>query len=580
MYLNKKVAQQVYESWIPKITEKIGAGKAKMIPAARLRALSILANTRMLKAKKGAEQAGQVYENASLTNIVGRSSYNFGNNPQNGNAEFYQKMGSGEVYANLFGVFIEVVSNAFAMDLVPMMPMTKSSIGIYIAEPVYAGGNLDSTGTDRPLVVQVAAIGTAAPNAPAALVVGQSYTITTAFTGGENVVDVVFVGVHRLNGRFVFRVGKQYDNSGGGGTNWTTATTAALFTAPHGIYTSAIIDWQFDYTTVDYVAGFVNRIGGYTGAGENDTNAWFMNRTAGTANTLSEPMSRYTGSRTYYRAMGVRQWSRNVEAKTTQIDVELQTEQIQDMIMDHDMDANEFADSIIANELTQAINDHILGRMFALGWQNHYNMNQINSTFNLNTFIASAATTSSAKTYTGQQDTPLTIAGVAGVLPSTGAISENLSTLQRRVITRMLYASGIINQRSRRGRGDQAVFNTQQSTAVKDVRGFQPCPFDNTLDFNAGLAYIGDFYGIRCYEDGLMELADGRVNVSRHGSEKDPGIKFCPYLLAERISTIAEGTMGPKIALKSRYALPEAGSYPELNYLTFYVESAGGYAIV
>ena len=173
-----------------------------------------------------------------------------------------------------------------------------------------------------------------------------------------------------------------------------------------------------------------------------------------------------------------------------------------------------------------------------------------------------------------------TIAGVPGVLPATGAISENLSTLQRRVITRMLYASGIINQRSRRGRGDQAVFNTQQSTAVKDVRGFQPAPFDNTLDFNAGLAYIGDFYGIRCYEDGLMELADGRVNVSRHGSEKDPGIKFCPYLLAERISTIAEGTMGPKIALKSRYALPEAGSYPELNYLTFYVESAGGYAIV
>ncbi len=144
----------------------------------------------------------------------------------------------------------------------------------------------------------------------------------------------------------------------------------------------------------------------------------------------------------------------------------------------------------------------------------------------------------------------------------------------------MLYASGIINQRSRRGRGDQAVFNTQQSTAIKDVRGFQPSPFDNTIDFNAGLAYVGDFYGIRCYEDGLMELTDGRVNVSRHGNEKDPGIKFCPYLLAERISTIAEGTMGPKIALKSRYALPEAGTYPELNYLTFYVESAGGYAIV
>lgn len=579
MYFNKKVAQKVHESWMPKITEKIGAARAKSIPEARLRALSILANTRMLQSKKGAEQAGKVNESyATLTNVVGRSSYNFGNNPQNGNAEFYQKLGSGEVYTNLFGVFIEVVANAFAMDLVPMIPMTKSSLGIYIAEPVYAGGNLDSA-NDKPLIVQVkmAAVG-AAP----ALVVGTNYTIKTAFSGGEDVAVVTYVGKHRLNGNPVFKIGTQFDNSGSAGTNWKNALTASLFADPNRIYTSALIYWDFDSTTVDYVAGFTNRVAGFTGAGNDDTAAWYMNRQDGTAaGTLGgQPMSRYTGSRTAYRSMGIRQWSHTVEAKTTQIDIELQTEQIQDMIMDHDMDANEFADSIIAQELTQAINDHILGRMFALGWSHHYAMNQINSSFNLNTYIADSGATSSAKTFVGKEDAPLTIAGVPGVLPASGAISENLSTLQRRVITRTLYASGIISNRSRRGRGDQAVMNTQQATAVKDVRGFQPCPFDNTIDFNAGLAYIGDFYGIRCYEDGLMELTDGRVNVSRHGNEKDPGIKFCPYLLAERISTIAEGTMGPKIALKSRYGLPEAGSNPELNYLTFYVESAGGYAIV
>lgn len=579
MYLNKKIANKVFESWAPKITEKIGAAKAKAIPEARLRALAVLANTRMLHAKKGMEQSAQAINEsyATLSNVVGRSSYNFGNNPQNGNAEFYQKMGSGEVYANLFGVFIEVVSNAFAMDLVPMIPMTKSSIGIYIAEPVYAGGNLDSA-SDKPLVIQVKI---SASGTPTALVVGQTYTLKTG-NAGENVADVTYVGKHRLNGYAVFRVGQQYDNSGGGGTNWKNALTAALFASPNGIYFTAANHWDFDSTTVDYVAGFTNRVAGFTGAGNNDTAAWYMNRQDGSAaGTLGgQPMSRYTGSRTAYRSMGVRQWSKNVEAKTTQIDIELQTEQIQDMIMDHDMDANEFADSIIAQELTQAINDHILGRMFALGWSNHYAMNQINASFNLNTYIADSATTSQPKTFVGKEDTPLTIAGVPGVLPATGAISENLSTLQRRVVTRMLFGSGIINQRSRRGRGDQGVMNTQQATAVKDVRGFSPAPFDNTLDFNAGLAYIGDLYGIRCYEDGLMELADGRINISRHGNEKDPGIKFCPYLLAERISTIAEGTMGPKIALKSRYGLPEAGTYPELNYLTFYVESAGGYAIV
>lgn len=574
LHIPAKVAQKIHESWSPKIAKRIGEDKVKSIPKSRLMALSIMANTKMLNAKKSG--SNRVFETATLGNVAGRSSYNFGNNPQNGYGEFYQRIGSGEVFANLFGVFIEVVANAFGMDMVPMIPMTKSSIGIYIAEPVYAGGRLDQADS-KPLIIQVQATSNGAPTD---LVVGTDYTLQTAFTGGENIATVTYVGRHRLNGHHVFRIGAQNDNSGGGGTNWQNALVANLFDSAannSGIYQSAANFFSFDADTVDYVAGFTNRVAGFSGAGTNDNEDWFMNRGDGTRYT--KPMSRYQGSRSYYRSMGVRQWSRNFEAQTTQVDIELQTEQIQDMIMDHDMDANDFADQIIADELTQSINDHILGRMFALGWSNHHQMFEVNG-FNLNTFIGSSATTGNARSYLGKEDTSLTIAGPAGVLPNTGAISENLSSLQRRVITRMLYGSGIVNARSRRGRADQATFNTQFATAVKDVRGFAAAPFDNNLDTNAGLAYIGDLYGIRCYEDGLASLNDERINLSRHGNERDPGIKFCPYLLAERISTIAEGTMGPKVALKSRYALPEVGSHPELNYFTFAVQSDGGYAIV
>jgi hypothetical protein len=77
-----------------------------------------------------------------------------------------------------------------------------------------------------------------------------------------------------------------------------------------------------------------------------------------------------------------------------------------------------------------------------------------------------------------------------------------------------------------------------------------------------------------------MDLTDYRVAVFRKGAKDDPGLKMAPYLLAEKITTIAEGTMSPKSALKSRYSLVAAGSYPELNYLTFYVESAAGYSLV
>ena len=42
--------------------------------------------------------------------------------------------------------------------------------------------------------------------------------------------------------------------------------------------------------------------------------------------------------------------------------------------------------------------------------------------------------------------------------------------------------------------------------------------------------------------------------------------------MAESVQTIAEGTMAPKIAVKSRFALVEAGFHPELNYQKFTVE--------
>ena len=46
------------------------------------------------------------------------------------------------------------------------------------------------------------------------------------------------------------------------------------------------------------------------------------------------------------------------------------------------------------------------------------------------------------------------------------------------------------------------------------------------------------------------------------------GVVFMPYLMAESVQTIAEGTMAPKVAVKSRFALVEAGHNPETQYVT------------
>lgn len=73
-----------------------------------------------------------------------------------------------------------------------------------------------------------------------------------------------------------------------------------------------------------------------------------------------------------------------------------------------------------------------------------------------------------------------------------------------------------------------------------------------------------------------MHTQDTRVLVGRKGDKDEPGVVFCPYIMAEKIQLIAEGTGAPKVLLKSRYALVDVGWYPQLNYLTFYVKTPEG----
>jgi hypothetical protein len=45
--------------------------------------------------------------------------------------------------------------------------------------------------------------------------------------------------------------------------------------------------------------------------------------------------------------------------------------------------------------------------------------------------------------------------------------------------------------------------------------------------------------------------------------------------MAETYRTIAEATMAPKLMVKSRYSLVDAGFFPETQYVTFAVDCAG-----
>ena len=57
--------------------------------------------------------------------------------------------------------------------------------------------------------------------------------------------------------------------------------------------------------------------------------------------------------------------------------------------------------------------------------------------------------------------------------------------------------------------------------------------------------------------------------------EENISVCFASLEAAKSVETIAEGTMAPKIAVKSRFALVDAGFNPELMYYTMDFDFTG-----
>jgi hypothetical protein len=276
--------------------------------------------------------------------------------------------------------------------------------------------------------------------------------------------------------------------------------------------------------------------------------------------------------------MGLKAYTKFVEATTYQVAASITTEQIQDLNRQYGIDVVAMVENALVNEISQSINKHILSRAFALGWSNNDEFNDVmGETLNFSLAVT-GATPSPTPTvsYIGKAGTSLTVDINPLYLVNTTGF-ENLSTIQRRVVSKILAAGNIIASRGRRGPANFVVTNAHIATALADVAQFTFAPMANTINQNNGSLYpIGTLAGMTVYVDPNMEWNDTRVLVGRKGTDEEPGLKFMPYLMAEPIQTISEGTMSPKIAVKSRYALVEAGQLPQTMYYTFYVALDGG----
>jgi len=228
-----------------------------------------------------------------------------------------------------------------------------------------------------------------------------------------------------------------------------------------------------------------------------------------------------------------------VEAKGDQVSISASVEQIQDLNRVWNFDVISMLENVAVNELAQSINKRLVDRIFTLAADHNTEVTNVEgagiTTLDLN-------------------------AGVGGF--------ENVSTIQRRLVTKVLELANLIYHRGRFGAGTFMITNGRVASALADVAGYSIAQAPSDMGGVAGNLYpAGKVYGVQVYVDPNLRFGDSRITIGRKGSDEEPGVKFLPYIMAESLQTISEGTFSPKIGMKSRYAITEAGWHPETQYV-------------
>ena len=599
---------QVFETWAPILEEKTGIKDSN-----KLGWMSKYAHFHSLN-------EGFSYPQASLFNTPGMGNVAPASTVAGGAANFYGSgsKGSGDKFPSLLPLAIQVAARTIGFDIVPVIPMNGPSGVLTYLDYVYAGGrdvnapgiaaqgaNLTNNAnfTDKFLVFKISrgGVSSAIYTAVTALAAGTQLVLESNVGTGSKALLVQYVGKSRIDGGLIFKiVGECAATAATDGTGTFTLvnqsatqgvtladvldSTASVYgtltvAAPVGntvaVSAATIIGAAAAVTGVaELVRALEDHIQGFTGAGPDDDQAFSGNATNGLV--PYEPMRRGIGETSYYRTMGLQAFTKFVEAETFQVAAQVTTEQIQDLNRQYGIDVVSLMENALVNEVSQAINKHILYRAFALGWENHYTFTSVEGT-NLNLNLNPTSGSAGTARFQGKVPTT-TLASLPSIaVPAfqnygSSTTFENQGTIQRRIQSKVLAAGNVIAQRGRRGPGNFVVTNLQIATALQDSAQFTFYPMANTVNQNNGALYpLGTLAGMTIYVDPNMEYADTRILVGRKGADEEPGLKFMPYLMAESIQTIAEGTMSPKIAVKSRYALVEAGFHPETQYFTLLV---------
>ncbi len=521
-------------------------------------------------------------------------------------ADFHNPLynnGSGDIPMSTLPMALEIAAITIGFELVPVIPSTGPWTMLTYFDTPYAGGKLGKLnetwadgygpGNDnKPIYIKFncPAITFATGKTKNDIAKESQVTIGTSnaapAAAGDYLLTGKFLGFSRIDNNVLIEIvsAQTYDANAsavadcsiadvmGAATTVTfaDASVASVAAATAGDMRAALVTGAADH--VQEFGNFAKRYNSTTGQYENNL----------------DPMTRAENETGVGNTIGARMFSKMVQMGSYEVTGSVTRQQLQDMPL-YGIDVIGKVLEQMQNEISQDINNRILDRVFKLGVTNakiqkdyqgvDLNLNLGNSAVALNTMIP-------ANKYVDIMGVDQA-ANWGNVNPSAGSGTSldngsNFMYAQRRIMSRLLAAANLIASVSRRGRGQWAVMSAKTLSALQDNAAFVIAPMTNTLTQNGqnSLYFAGSVAGLNLYVDPYMTWDDGRICVGRKSNGTEPGVIFMPYILADTVQTIVEGTMAPKLLCNSRFAIVDAGFYPEQSYYTFVVSEQAGYEII
>ena len=472
--------------------------------------------------------------------------------------------GSGDIPMSTLTMSLEVAAMTIGLELVPVIPANGPWAMLSYMDFPYAGGKLgkinetalDGKGAgdaNKPIYIKFYVKGAnkfATPMAPKA-------KVTVGGFEGE------FIGFSRIDNSVIVKVVKCSADDMSIADEFAKATSVVLGD-------NAAITVDAGSVRADLVSGAADHVQEFSNF----------------ASDSKDPMSRAENETGVGNTIGARMFTKLVQMGSYEVTGSVTRQQLQDMPL-YGVDVIGKVLEAMQNQISQSINNRILDRLFKLGVTNAKVQKEYQGV-DLNLFFGTTAdATRDLKNFAGaakfvgidEQNAAENWGPIANATKNTAA--ENVYTHQRRIMSRVLAAANVITNVSRFGRPNFVVTNTKILSALQDCAGFVVAPMTNTLvqDGSSSLYFAGSIAGLNLYVDPFMTWDDTRVLVGRKGDGNTPGVVFMPYILADTVQTIVEGTMAPKLLVNSRFAIVDAGFHPEQQYLCFMVDSDGDFIL-